>query len=99
MNYCEALDFIHSVSWKGSVLGLERISELCEKLGNPQNSLRFVHVAGTNGKGSFCAMLESALRASGLHTGLFTSPYIRSFNERICFDGSPISESELSEIT
>lgn len=99
MNYCEALDFIHSVSWKGSVLGLERISELCEKLGNPQNSLRFVHVAGTNGKGSFCAMLESVLRASGLHTGLFTSPYIRSFNERICFDGSPISESELSEIT
>ena len=56
MTYKEALEYIHSVTWMGSRPGLSRITELCEKMNNPQNSLRFVHVAGTNGKGSFCCM-------------------------------------------
>ena len=92
MNYEEALSYIHSVNWTFCKPGLERIRTLCDALGNPQDSLRFVHVAGTNGKGSTCSMLDSILRASGLHTGRYTSPYIRFFNERMCVDGEPISD-------
>ncbi len=99
MNYQEALDYIHSINWTFCKPGLERIKELCEMLGNPQDGLKFIHVAGTNGKGSFCAMIESILRASGYKTGLFTSPYIKVFNERMCVSGEMISETELSEIT
>ena len=68
-------------------------------MGNPQKNLRFVHVAGTNGKGSFCAMLDSVLRRAGYRVGLYTSPYIRFFNERMCVDGQPITNEELAEIT
>ncbi|MBE6596758.1 MAG: bifunctional folylpolyglutamate synthase/dihydrofolate synthase [Ruminococcaceae bacterium] len=99
MNAKEAIEYIHSISWSFCKPGLERIRALCEGLGNPQDSLRFIHVAGTNGKGSFCSMLDSVLRSAGYKTGLFTSPYIRFFNERICFDGSPISDDDLAEIT
>lgn len=99
MNYQEALSYIHSVSWLGSRPGLDRITELCQRIGNPQDSLRFIHVAGTNGKGSFCAMLESVLRASGYETGLFTSPFIEDFRERMQALGKPITEEELAEIT
>ena len=56
MNYTEALEYIHGISWCFCKPGLERITELCERLGNPQNDLKFIHVAGTNGKGSFCSM-------------------------------------------
>ena len=99
MNYVEAIEYIHSINWTFCNPGLERISELCSALGNPEKELKFIHVAGTNGKGSFCSMLDSVLRAAGYKTGLFTSPYIRFFNERICFDGKPISNEELSEVT
>ncbi|MCI8590711.1 MAG: bifunctional folylpolyglutamate synthase/dihydrofolate synthase [Clostridiales bacterium] len=99
MNYQEALSYIHSVSWLGSKPGLDRITELCRRIGNPQDSLRFIHVAGTNGKGSFCAMLESILRASGYETGLFTSPYIEHFRERMQVSGKPITDEELADIT
>lgn len=99
MTYQEALAYIHSVVWKGSRPGLERITELLEKLGNPQNQLKFIHVAGTNGKGSFCAMTESILRAAGYKTGLFVSPYIKNFNERICVSGEAISDEDLAEAT
>ena len=99
MTYLEALDYIHSVVWKGSRPGLERITELLARLGNPQDKLKFIHVAGTNGKGSFCAMTESILRAAGYKTGLFVSPYIKNFNERICVLGTPISDSDLAEAT
>ena len=99
MRYEEALEYIHSVNWTFCKPGLERIGELCERLGNPQNELRFVHVAGTNGKGSFCSMLDSVLRRAGYRVGLYTSPYIRFFNERMCVDGTPISDEELAEIT
>ena len=99
MNYSEALEYIHSINWTFTKPGLERISFLCEKLGNPQNELNFVHVAGTNGKGSFCSMLDSVLRAAGYKTGLFTSPYIKEFNERIRYCGENIPNDELAEIT
>lgn len=99
MTYREALEYIHSVTWKGSRPGLSRITELLDRLGNPQNKLRFVHIAGTNGKGSTSAMTESVLRAAGYKTGLFVSPYIKDFNERICVAGSPISDEELAAAT
>ncbi len=99
MNYDEALSYIHGISWTFCKPGLERISELCERLGNPQDSLRFVHVAGTNGKGSFCSMLSSILEKSGLKVGLYTSPYIYRFNERMRVNGKDISDSVLAEIT
>ncbi len=99
MNYQEALAYIHSVNWCFCKPGLERIGELCEKLGDPQRKLKFIHVAGTNGKGSFCSMLDSILRSAGLRVGLYTSPYIRFFNERMCIDGEPISNDELARLT
>ncbi|MBR2861167.1 MAG: bifunctional folylpolyglutamate synthase/dihydrofolate synthase [Clostridia bacterium] len=99
MNYSEALEYIHSVSWTFCKPGLERIKELCAALGNPQDKLKFVHVAGTNGKGSVCAFLESILRAQGYKTGLFTSPYVRFFNERMAVNGEPIENDELAELT
>lgn len=97
MNYEEALSFIHSTEWHGSRPGLTRITELMKKLGNPEKDLKIVHVAGTNGKGSFCAMLDSVLREAGYKTGLFTSPYIEFFEERIRFCGQMISKDELAE--
>lgn len=99
MTYTEALEYIHSINWTFTKPGLERIAELCEKLGNPQKELKFVHVAGTNGKGSFCTMLDSILRAAGYKTGLFTSPYIKEFGERIRYCGENIADGELAEIT
>ena len=99
MTYQETLDYIHNVNWCFCKPGLERTRELCEKLGNPEKALRYIHVAGTNGKGSTCAMLESILRAAGYKTGLYTSPYVRRFNERMQVNGEPISDEELIEIT
>ena len=99
MTYEEALEYIHSVCWKGSRPGLSRITELMDKLGNPQDSLRFIHVAGTNGKGSFCSMLDSVLRAAGYKVGLYTSPYIKEFNERMRVGGKNIENDTLADIT
>ena len=98
MTYREAINYIHSIGWRGSKPGLTRIRELLAKLGNPQDDLKFVHVAGTNGKGSTCAMIESILRAAGYHTGLFISPYVYCFNERIQVDGQEIGDEELAEL-
>lgn len=95
MTYEETLEYIHAVSWKGSVPGLSRISKLCAMLGDVQKRLRFVHVAGTNGKGSVSAMTASVLRAAGYRVGLFTSPYILDFCERINIDGENISHEAL----
>ncbi|MBE6535840.1 MAG: bifunctional folylpolyglutamate synthase/dihydrofolate synthase [Ruminococcaceae bacterium] len=99
MNYEESLEYIHSISWCFCKPGLERIGELCKRLGHPERGLKFIHVAGTNGKGSFCSMLSSILCKAGYKTGLYTSPYIRIFNERMCINGEPISDGELAEIT
>ena len=99
MNYEEAIEYIHSVSWTFCKPGLERISELCERLGNPEKKLKFIHVAGTNGKGSFCSMLDSVLRAAGYKAGLYTSPYIKEFNERMRVMGENIDNETLADIT
>ena len=98
MTYQEALTYIHSISWRGSKPGLERISGMMEQLGNVQEDLKFIHIAGTNGKGSVSAMLSSVLTAAGYRTGLFISPYLMRFNERMQVNGMPISDEELAEI-
>ncbi len=90
--------YIHATEWQGSRPGLERITELCRALGNPQRGLRCIHVAGTNGKGSTSAMLSSVLRAAGYRTALFTSPYIYRFGERMQIDGEPISDEALCRV-
>lgn len=98
MDYEETLAYIHAVSWTGSRPGLERITDLLHRIGDPQESLRFVHVAGTNGKGSFCSMLSSVLRSAGYRTGMYTSPYVQCFNERMMIDGEMISDHELAAL-
>ncbi len=99
MNAEQAIEYIHSKFWKGSIPGLERIKILLEKMGNPQDSLKFVHIAGTNGKGSTAAMTASILRKAGYRTGLYTSPYIYRFHERIQIDGEQISDEDLVAVT
>ena len=99
MTYDEALEYIHSVSWTFCKPGLDRILTLTEALGRPQDSLRFIHVAGTNGKGSFCSMTDSILRSAGYKVGLFTSPYIVEFGERMRVGGENIKKDVLAEIT
>ena len=99
MNYEEALSYIHSLLVFGSQPGLERITELLEKLGNPQDKLRFIHVAGTNGKGSSCTMLSEIYKQSGYKTGLYTSPYIIDFRERMQINGEYIPKSTLARLT
>ncbi|MBR6378182.1 MAG: bifunctional folylpolyglutamate synthase/dihydrofolate synthase, partial [Oscillospiraceae bacterium] len=99
MTYEEALQFIHAVSWKGSVPGLERITELMARLGNPEKRLKFIHIVGTNGKGSTAAMLSSVLREAGYRTGLFISPYVIDFRERMQLDGEMISQEALAAET
>jgi len=95
----EAIEYIHSVCWKGSIPGLGRTQKLLELMGNPQKKLKYVHIAGTNGKGSTAAMTASVLQQAGYRVGLYTSPYIYRFNERMQVDGQPISDSQLTEIT
>ncbi len=99
MTYEEAIDYIHSVTWLGSRPGLERITELCRRLENPQDDLTFIHVAGTNGKGSVCRMLSGILEKAGYRVGLFTSPYIERFNERIMLSGTDIDDEDLAQAT
>ena len=99
MTYLEALDYIHSFQRFGKKPGLERMRALMELLGNPQERLHVVHVAGTNGKGSTCAMTAGILRAAGYRTGLSVSPYILNFRERIQIDGELIPEQALAEET
>lgn len=98
MTYEEALAYIESVAWQGSRPGLTRIAALMEGLGNVQNDLKYIHIAGTNGKGSVSALLSSVLTAAGYRTGLFTSPYITRFNERMQVNGVPISDDTLADI-
>lgn len=99
MTVQEALAYIHSVCWKGSVPGLSRTRELLQRMGNPEKKLHFVHIAGTNGKGSTAAMTASILQKAGYRTGLYTSPYIHRFQERMQVDGREISDADLSAIT
>jgi len=99
MNYEEALAYIHNVEWYGKKPGLHRMLWLLDRMGNPHRGLKFVHVAGTNGKGSTCSMISSVLKEAGYKTGMFTSPYIHVFNERMQINGQMISNEDLAEIT
>ncbi|MBR2928539.1 MAG: bifunctional folylpolyglutamate synthase/dihydrofolate synthase [Oscillospiraceae bacterium] len=98
MTYNEALDYIHSVGWLGSRPGLSRTVELLRRLGNPEQELKFVHVAGTNGKGSTCACIASVLKEAGYKVGFNLSPYILRFNERIQICGEQISDEDLAAL-
>ena len=95
----DAVKYLNDPAWFSSRYGLERMRTLMAKLGNPQQGLRYVHVAGTNGKGSTCAYLDAMLRASGYKVGLYTSPYIETFEERIRVNGENISPEDLHRQT
>ena len=99
MNLDEALKYIHGVSWLGTIPGLERELELLDRIGTPHRGMKYIHVAGTNGKGSTAAMLQSILTHAGYKTGLYTSPYILRFNERIQVDGAQIPDETVCELT
>lgn len=98
MSYESTLDYIHHVKWQGQKPGLSRTRALLAALGNPQETLRFVHIAGTNGKGSTAACTASILRAAGYRVGLYTSPFLNRFNERIQVNGEQISDVDLERV-
>ena len=98
MDYKEALAYLNAVEFFGSKPGLERMAAMLDALGNPQDGMKFVHVAGTNGKGSCAAMTASVLKAAGYKTGLYTSPYLYRFNERMQIGGKEIEDDVLAEM-
>lgn len=91
----DALSYIHRVDWRGSIPGLSRIAALLGMLGHPERAVKYIHITGTNGKGSTCAMLAAILCHAGYKTGLYTSPYIFRFNERMQINGAPIPDAAL----
>lgn len=95
----DAIERIHEFDRFGMILGLERMNMLLERLGNPEKGLKVIHVAGTNGKGSVCRYIYEALKENGYKVGLYTSPFIQCFNERIQFDGEMITDEELAIYT
>ncbi len=99
MNYDAALEYIHSLYWRGKKSGLEKTKELLELCGHPERELSCIHIAGTNGKGSTAAMLDSICRCAGIKTGLYTSPYIVRYNERIQVAGCQIPDDTLAKLT
>src|SRR5258708_17527801 len=99
MTYPDSVQFLYALGneIKTAKLGLERILRVLDALGNPQRAYRTVHVAGTNGKGSTCAMIDAGLRAAGVRTGLFTSPHLIEPTERIQIDGIPVTQNQFLE--
>ncbi len=95
MTYAEAIQYLYGLQWFGTKLGLENTRALADLCGAPDRQLRFIHVAGTNGKGSVCAMLESIYRHAGLRVGLFTSPHLVAFGERTQINRQMIPEADL----
>ncbi|MCR5727642.1 MAG: bifunctional folylpolyglutamate synthase/dihydrofolate synthase [Lachnospiraceae bacterium] len=98
MKYDEALEYIGRIPWTSRSVGLHRIKALLKALGRPDRKLKFIHVAGTNGKGSVCSMLDSVLRAAGYRVGLFTSPHLLRYNERMKVDGCDIGDDEFAKV-
>lgn len=98
MNYEEALLYIENTQKFGSILGLERIAKLLEMMGNPQRKLKFIHVAGTNGKGSTCAMMQNILTQAGYKVGMYTSPSFLRFTDRIRIGKQEMDEDRMAEI-
>ncbi len=99
MTVNECIEFIHAHYWKDSVPGLGRTQDLLQRIGNPEKKLKFVHIAGTNGKGSTAAMTASILQKAGYKVGMFTSPYIYRFHERMQVNGVQISDEDLVSVT
>ncbi len=95
----EAIEYIHSMTWNRCATGYEHAKILLEKMGNPEKKLKYIHIGGTNGKGSTAAMIASVLQKAGYKTGLYTSPYIFRFHERIQIDGAQISDEDLADVT
>lgn len=101
MSYPDSVRFLYALGNElkaGVKWGLERMQALLQQLGNPERNLRIVHVAGTNGKGSTCAMVASACQSAGLRTGLYTSPHLIKPTERICINGSEVSEQQFAQL-
>ena len=98
MGKAQAMAFLEELEGKGTELGLDRVKDFLSLIGSPENSFKAVHIAGTNGKGSTSAMVESILREAGFKTGLYNSPHIVSFNERIKVNGLNISNRALVEL-
>ena len=98
MLYEEARVYLDHVSKYGSVLGLDTIRGLLRELGNPQDDLKFIHIAGTNGKGSTAAFLREILKEAGIRAGMFTSPHLIDFTERIQVDGRQIPEEDAARL-
>lgn len=96
MDINELLDELYSYSMHGIKLGLENIKKICEELGNPQDSYKIIHIAGTNGKGSTATTLETILLEAGYSVGKYTSPHILKFNERIRADREDISDEDIA---
>ncbi len=97
MNYYDALEYIHNIPKFNRVLGNDLLRILLDMMGNPQNDLRFIHIGGTNGKGSTSTMVAEILKQAGYNVGLFTSPYLEYFNERIRINGVPIADDDLAD--
>src|SRR3989344_2537982 len=97
MSYKETLDYLYSLESPEIKLGLERIQALLDNLENPEKKLKCIHVAGTNGKGSVCAMLSSILVEAGYKVGMYTSPHLKDFRERFLINGVKISEEEFTK--
>ena len=95
----KVIEFLEETQVPAKTLGLDRMTGLMEKLGNPQDQLKIIHVAGTNGKGSVCAMLSSVLREAGYRVGLFTSPHLIEYNERIQINRKPINQKDFEELS
>ena len=97
MDWNEAIALVHGSDWKHAKIGLTRMKDLLKLLGNPQKDMKYIHIAGTNGKGSASIMSQSILTKAGYRTGRYISPHIDTFNERMSIDGELISDEELRE--
>ena len=95
----EAVERIHQEAWTGRKPGLSRTLELLRRVGDPQNALKFVHITGTNGKGSTASLVASVLKCAGLRVGLFTSPHLWTFHERFRVNGADMPDEALGRIT
>ena len=98
MNYAESIAYLDSLGQFGIRLGMDRIKQLLLVLGHPENQIKTIHVAGTNGKGSVTSMVAQILLEAGLHVGKFTSPHLVAYNERIQLDGQDISNEEFAAV-
>jgi len=94
----ENIDWFYSLKGQGIKLGLDRVRKLLSKIGNVEKDLKYIHVAGTNGKGSVCAMVSSILISAGYKVGMYTSPHLVRFNERYLVNGCEISDEKLDEL-